>query len=99
MNTAEILSMVKIFLPKGLSARVRNAIVRRLQSAMAGRTEADEMPAGGSVPAENPPREVEQADEELQEHPIPPQEEKEDDLGVHGDFEWSSLVLKLASNS
>ena len=44
MNTAEILSMVKIFLPKGLSARVRNAITRRLQTAMAGRSEADDMP-------------------------------------------------------
>ena len=87
MNTAEILSMVKIFLPKGLSARVRNAIARRLQSAMAG----DDMPTEESVPAETPPREVEQAGEELQELPIPPAEEKEDDLGPHGSFAWASL--------
>ena len=42
MNTAEILSMVKIFLPKGLSARVRGAIARRLQSAMAVRADTAE---------------------------------------------------------
>ena len=65
MNTAEILSMVKIFLPKGLSARVRNAITRRLQTAMAGRSEADDMPTDENAPAETPPREVEQAGEEL----------------------------------
>ena len=44
MNTAEILSMVKIFLPKGLSARVRNAKARRLQSAMAVRADTAETP-------------------------------------------------------
>ena len=92
MSTAEILSMIKIFLPKGLSARVRNAIVRRFQSVMAGRSEAEEMPAEESVPAEIPPHEVEQAGEELQELPIPPAEEKEDDLGLHGNFQWSSLA-------
>ena len=81
--------MVKIFLPKGLSARVRGAIARRLQSAMAVRADTAETTVEEGT-SEVPARGVEQADAELQEAPIPAAEEKEDDLGPHGDFSWSA---------
>ena len=61
--------MVKIYLPKGLSARVRDAIARRLQSAMAVHPEAAEMPAEEGASAETPTCGVEQAAEDLQEVP------------------------------
>ena len=60
---------------------------------MASGTAADETPEG-SAPAENPPRDVEQADEELQEQPMPPQDETEDELGPHGEISWSALAQK-----
>ena len=62
--------MVKIFLPKGLSARVRGAIARRLQSAMAVRADTAETTVEEGT-SEVPARGVEQADAELQEAPIP----------------------------
>ena len=61
--------------PKGLSARVRNAIARRLQSAMAVRAEAAETPVEEGAPAETPTRGVEQAAEDLQE--VPPGNRRE----------------------
>ena len=81
--------MVKIFLPKGVSARVRGAIARRLQSAMAVRADTAETTVGEGT-SEVPARGVEQADAELQEAPIPAAEEKEDDIGLHGSFTWSA---------
>ena len=81
--------MIKIFLPKGLSARVRGAIARRLQSAMAVRADTAETTVEEGT-SEIPARGVEQADAELQEAPIPATEEKEDDIGLHGSFTWSA---------
>ena len=81
--------MVKIFLPKGLSARVRGAIARRLQSAMAVRADTAETTTEEGT-SEIPTRGVEQAAEALQEVAAPMPEEKEDDLGPHGDFSWSA---------
>ena len=53
--------MVKIYLQKGLSSRVRNAIARRLQSAMAVRPEAEGLVLEEGAAAEVPTVGVEQA--------------------------------------
>ena len=80
--------MVKIFLPKGLSARVRGAIARRLQSAMAVRADTAETTVEEGT-SEVPARGVEQADAELQEAPIPPGGRRE------GGRHWAAWKLFL----
>ena len=91
--------MVKIYLERGLSSRVRDAITGRLQSAMAAsasRPETEELPLEEMPAAEVPSGEVADAGENPMQVtlPAPTEEGKEDLLGEHGQFSWPGADIR-----